>query len=250
MKTIVCVKDAASLGDEVAFTASGNAVDPEYLEYALNEWDPYATEEALRLRDLLGGEVVVASVGDMAAEHAVRRCMAMGADRGIRIAIDDIAVADALDVAEALAMVVREEQPDLVLCGVQSSDEASGAVGVALAALVDLPCETCVVGVTIADGVADVRRELEGGLIELRRLRLPAVLTVQTGINEPRYVTFRAIKQADQKALAVLAAPPPRSRSRTVRMRVPERDRHAVMLVGEVREQAGQIAALLHERLI
>jgi len=249
MKIVVCVKYAASLGDDVGFTEAGTAVDPDYLEHALNEWDAYAAEEALRLRDRSGGEVVVISAGDATVEPGIRRCLAMGADRGVRVATDETAGGDVLGVADALAGVVCEEQPDLVLCGMQSSDEANGAVGAALAALVGMPCETCVVGVTVADGAADVRRELEGGLIELRRVLLPAVLTVQAGINEPRYVTFRAIKQADQKELAVVAAPPPRRRSRTLRMRVPERDRHAVMLAGDAREQARQIAAILHERL-
>ena len=250
MRIIVCVKHAASVGDEVEFTPDGKAVARDFLDFALNEWDAYATEEALRLRDALGGEVVVVSVGDESVEPAIRRCLAMGADRGIRVWHDGLAESDALGMAQALAVAIRTEQADLILCGVQSSDEVSGTFGSALAANLDLPCETCVVGLAVTgDGAADVHRELDGGAIELRRLQLPAVVTVQTGINEPRYATFRAIKQADLKELSVRLAEVPKTRVRTLGMRVPVREHRAEMLVGPASAQAGRIAAILHERL-
>jgi len=250
MKIVVCVKQVASLGDEVAFTADGRAVDPDYLDLALNEWDAYATEEAIRLREANGGEVVVVTVGDEGADAAVRRCLAMGGDRGIRAWSDELRGADPIAIGQVLADVIRDEAPDLVLCGVQSSDEGSGAVGSALAAFLDLPCETCVVGLEHdRPGVARVRRELEGGLIELREVRLPAVVTVQTGINEPRYATFRAIKQADQKELAVRKAAVPVAHARVTRASEPVRGRHAEMLDGRPAEIADRIAAILKERL-
>jgi electron transfer flavoprotein beta subunit len=132
---------------------------------------------------------------------------------------------------------------------VQSSDEGSGAVGSALAAFLDLPCETCVVGLELESGVARVRRELEGGLIELREVRLPAVITVQTGINEPRYATFRAIKQADQKELSVREAAVPAPHARVTRASEPLRERHAEMLDGTPAQIAERIAAILKEKL-
>ena len=208
-------------------------MDPEYLDLALNEWDAYATEEALRLREAQGGEVVVVTVGDERSDPAVRRCLAMGADRGVRAWSDGLAVPMRSRWPGARGRGPRES-PDLVLCGMQSSDEASGAVGSALAAFLDLPCETCVVGLELgAGGTARVRRELEGGLIEVREVPIPAVITVQTGINEPRYATFRAIKQADQKELAVREAPVPEARARIVRMGEPVRERHAEMIGGK-----------------
>ena len=250
MRIIVCVKQAASLGDEVGFTGDGRAVDPDYLDFALNEWDAYATEEALRLREAQGGEVVVVTVGDEGSDPAVRRCLAMGANRGVRVWSDGLAGADPIAIGEVLAGVIRNEAPDLVLCGVQSSDEANGAVGSALAALLDLPCETCVVGLEYnASGTARVRRELEGGLVELREVRLPAVITVQTGINEPRYATFRAIKQADQKELALRDAAVPTAHARVVRMGEPVREHHAEMIDGKAPKVAERIAAILKERL-
>jgi electron transfer flavoprotein beta subunit len=250
MKIVVCVKQVGSLGDEVAFTADGRAVDPDYLDHAVNEWDAYATEEAIRLREANGGEVVVVTVGDESADAAVRRCLAMGGDRGVRVWSDELRGADPIAIGRVLADVVGDEGPDLVLCGVQSSDEGNGAVGSALAAFLDLPCETCVVGLELdRPGVARVRRELEGGLIELREVRLPAVVTVQTGINEPRYATFRAIKQADQKELAVRKAAVPAPHARVTRMSEPVRERHAEMLDGKPAQVAERIAAILKERL-
>jgi len=189
-------------------------------------------------------------VGDEGSDPAVRRCLAMGADRGVRAWSDGLAGADPIAIGEVLAGVIRDEAPDLVLCGVQSSDEANGAVGSALAAFLDLPCETCVVGLEYnASGTARVRRELEGGLVELREVRLPAVITVQTGINEPRYATFRAIKQADQKDLAVRETTIPDPHARVVRMAEPVRERHAEMIGGKAPQVAERIAAILKERL-
>src|SRR5919204_3350742 len=120
MRIVVCVKQVAVLGDEVEFLSDGRDVDPDYLDRAVNEWDLYATEEALQLCERVGeGEVVAVSVGDEEAEAALRRCLAMGASRAIRIDAD---AADPLAVARALAEAVAAEQADLVLCGVQSSD--------------------------------------------------------------------------------------------------------------------------------
>src|SRR5919202_3400872 len=181
MKVVVCVKQVATLGDEVEFTDDERDVDPDYLDFALNEWDTYATEEALRLRDATGeGEVVVVSLGDEDAEDAMRRCLAMGADRGIRIDAEE--ALDPIQVAHALAEVVREESPDLVFCGVQSADAVQAATGAALAELLGLPRVAVVTKIELGDGTATVNRELEGGLIDVTEVDTPAVMTIQTGI--------------------------------------------------------------------
>ena len=139
MKTVVCVKQVAVLGDEVEFTDDERDVDPDYLERSLNEWDVSAVEEALRIKESLGdGEVVVVTVGDDESEEALRRCLAMGADRAIRVAAEGIDDADPLTVARGLAAVAKREEPDLVLTGVQSSDSVQASTGVMLAELLDL----------------------------------------------------------------------------------------------------------------
>lgn len=251
MKIIVCVKQVAALGDEVEFTEDGRDVDPDFLDHALNEWDSYATEEALRLRDAGGeGEVVVVTVGDEDSEEAMRRALAMGADRGVRVWADELAGADPITVARALAEVVQDEDPDLVLAGVQSSDAVQAATGVALAELLGLPRAAVVTKVELGNGTATVHRELEGGLVDVVEVETPCVLTIQTGINEPRYATLRAIKQAEQKEIEErapgdLGTPAARVR----RMFVPAKGEGAEMLDGEPAAIARRIKEIVEERL-
>ncbi|HEX2044022.1 MAG TPA: electron transfer flavoprotein subunit beta/FixA family protein [Gaiellaceae bacterium] len=251
VKVAVCVKQVATLGDEVEFTDDERDVDPDFLDHALNEWDSYATEEALQLVERAGeGEVVVVSVGDDDAEDAMRRVLAMGAGRGIRIWSDGLTGADPITVARALAGVVREESPDLVLCGVQSSDSVQAATGVALAELLGLPHVAVVTKVSLGEGAATVNRELEGGLVDVVEVDTPCVLTIQTGINEPRYATLRAIKQAEQKEIEVRepdAVGEPAYRVR--RMFVPPKGEGAEMLDGSPTEIAQRIKEIVQERL-
>jgi electron transfer flavoprotein beta subunit len=251
MKIVVCVKQVALLGDEVDFTSDGRDVDRDYLEFAINEWDSYATEEAIRIREARGdGEVVIVTVGDEDAEDAMRRALAMGADRGIRVDGEGIEIGDPIATARALAEVVRRESPDLVLAGVQSSDAVQGATGVALAELLGLPRVAVVKKIELQAGTAVVHRELEGGLVDVMEVDLPAVLTIQTGINEPRYATLRAIKQAEQQEIEVVQPGdlgPPSARVR--RMFVPAKGEGAEMLGKDAAEVAQRIKAIVEEKL-
>ena len=248
MKVLVCVKQVAVLGDEVEFTDDERDVDPDYLDFALNEWDSYATEEALRLVEASGsGEVVVVSVGDEDMEDGMRRCLAMGADRGIRVEAE--ARLDPLQVARALAAVVQSESPDLVFAGVQSSDSVQAATGSALAGLLDLPSVAVVTKIDLGDGKATVNRELEGGLVDVVEVDTPAVITIQTGINEPRYATLRAIKQAEEKEIDVRQAGDlgdPGSRVR--KMFMPPKGEGAEMLDGGAAELARRIKEIVEEK--
>lgn len=260
MKIVVAVKSVATLDDEFELTGDASAVDPDYLEWDLNEWDGFSLEAALELREAEGeGEVVALTVGARDAEEALLSCLARGADRGVRIWDEALEGADALAVATVLAAAVEREAPDLVLCGVQSSDAVNGATGIALAGLLDLAHVAVVrrLDYDSATATATVERELEGGLVELLSVRLPALLTIQTGINQPRYATLRAIKQAREKPMAVedlaalglseadLAAV---AGSRRRELAVPDRGGGAEMLGGSVEEMAARIADLVKER--
>ena len=248
MKVVVCVKQVAALGDEVEFTDDERDVDPDYLDYALNEWDTYATEEALRLCEAGGdGEVVVVSVGPEDAEEAMRRCLAMGAHRGIRVDSEDRL--DPIQVAQALAEVVRAENPDLVFTGVQSADAVQAATGTALAELLDLPRVAVVTKIELGDGTATVNRELEGGVLDVVEVDTPALFTIQTGINEPRYATLRAIKQAEEKEIDVrqpgdLGEPA----YQVKKMFVPPKGEGAEMLNGSAADVAQKIKEIVEER--
>jgi electron transfer flavoprotein beta subunit len=249
VKVVVCVKRVGQLGDEVEFTDDERDVDPDFLDFALNEWDSYATEEALQLVERAGGgEVVVVSAGDEDAEDAMRRALAMGAERGIRVELSE--ALDPISVARALADPVQELSPDLVLCGVQSSDSVQAATGTALAELLGLPRVAVVTKVELGDGRATVHRELEGGLVDVTEVDLPALLTIQTGINEPRYATLRAIKQAEQKEIEVREpADVGEPTYRVRRMFVPPKGEGAEMLDGSPADVAQRIKGILEESL-
>lgn len=249
MKIVVCVKQIAALGDEVEFVEDERDVDPDFLDFTLNEWDSFATEEALQIRERAGeGEVVVVTVGDEDAEDALRRCLAMGADRAIRVDVE--ARLDPLQVARLLAEVVRDESPDLVFCGVQSADSVQAATGTALAELLGLPRVAVVTKIDLGEGTATVNRELEGGLVDVVEVDTPCLLTIQTGINEPRYATLRAIKQAEQKDIDVRDPSDPGDAAYAVRrMFVPPKGEGAEMLDGSPTEIAQRIKELVEEKM-
>jgi electron transfer flavoprotein beta subunit len=207
MKTVVCVKQVIEVSAFVEFDERGTDVDPAFMEPQLNEADTYAVEEGLRLREAAGqGEVVVVTAGGEGAEEALRTCLAMGADRAVRVSCEGDALHDPLRVAHALAVAVRAEEPDLVLCGVQSSDAAQQSTGPALAAALELPCISVVTKVEAETASPTVRlhREFEGGLVEVVEVDRPAVLTVQTGLNTPRFGNFKEKLKAKKAVIQVV----------------------------------------------
>lgn len=245
MKIVACVKQVGVASDEIAFVADGREVDPDYLDVALNEWDACALEQALQLVEAHGGEVVAMTVGDEAADAALRRALALGAVRAVRV---EGGGSDPIAVAHALAAAIRGEQPDLVLCGAQSSDVANGATPAALAALLDLAFAAVAVAVAGAGGTLLVERELEGGLRERVELDLPALVSVQTGIVQPRYVTFRALKAADAAEIDLRGPVEVRGAARVRRLALPERAASAELLTGDAAAVAARIVELVAER--
>lgn len=259
MKVVVPVKQVAALDDEFELLEDGSGVDPDRIEWDLNEWDTFSLEAAVQLRDSVGdGEVVAVTVGDEEAGEGLLTALAKGADRAVRIWDETLAAADPLAVARVLAAAVAPESPDLVLCGVQSSDAVNSATGIALAGHLDLPHVAVVKGIELDGTSLTVERELEGGLVELLRIALPALLTVQTGINEPRYATLRAIKQAREKPLTVLSLAEvglaaddvaAAAGSHLRRLAHPEQGEGAEMLNGSTAEVAARIATIVRERI-
>jgi electron transfer flavoprotein beta subunit len=190
---------------------------------------------------------VVVTVGDEEAEVALRRCLAMGADRAIRVDSEPL---DPISTARALAPVVAAESPDLVLAGVQSADSVQGSTGTALAELVGLPRVAVVTRLEWnGSGPATVDRELEGGLVDVVEVDTPALLTIQTGINQPRYANLRAIKQADREEIAVVAAETGEPAYRIRRMFTPRRGEGAQLLDGGPAQVAERILEIVRERM-
>ena len=259
MKILVTVKEVAEVDDE--FDISGLDIDSGSLEYDLNEWDDYAVEEAVQISEENDDvEVVTVTIGPERSEETIRMALAKGADRALRVWDDTLESAQFLDVstkAELLAAVVEAEEPDFVLTGVQAGDDANGATGVALAERIGFEWGAVVnsLDLDIDAGVASVRRELEGGVEELTDVELPAVLTIQTGINEPRYASLRGIRQAQRKPLehqtlgdigldeSVVETPVERTS-----MYEPESEGDATIWEGSADETAGELATFLRDK--
>lgn len=263
MKVLVPVKQVARLREDFdagAARAGDCAVElaADALEWAPNEWDAFSLEAALALSEDGGGETVVVTVGDERAEESLRAGLAMGADRAVRVWDETLAGADALAIARVLAAVAGAERPELILCGAQSSDAASAATGVALAGLLDL-AHVAVVEQIERDGEhLIVQRQLEGGAVELLSVPLPALLTVQSGINAPRRPNLRAIKQARAASVAVLGLADvgldpgtvaASAGSRTVGLTPRARGGGATLLEGPPAEIAARIAEIVGEAM-
>jgi electron transfer flavoprotein beta subunit len=261
VRIVVPVKQVAVLDEEFHLLEARPGVDPDALDWELNEWDEFSLETALRLQEAQGdSEVLAISVGQEEAEEGLRACLAKGASRAQRIWDDSLDGADPLAVARVLAAAVERESPDLVLCGVQSSDGVHSATGVALAAHLGLTRVAVVTNLDYdaATSSATVERELEGGLVELLRVPLPALLTIQTGINEPRYANLRAIKQAKEKPLDVLSlsdvgldegALAAAAGSHVRSMAPPDAGKGAEMLNGSASAVAQRIAEIVKEQM-
>ena len=205
-RVLVAVKRVGELNPEFAIDEDANTIADEHFEHELNEWDEAALEEALLLIEGLGaGEIVAVTIGPEDAEDTLRRALAKGAHRGVRVWDESLRDADPVTIARVLAGVAAQESPDMVLTGAQSADLGHGATGSALARILGMPLAAVVLGMEWDGGDAmTVTRELEGGMRQQLSLPTPALLTVQTGGSTPRYATMRMIKQARKKPIAVV----------------------------------------------
>jgi electron transfer flavoprotein beta subunit len=179
-------------------------IKKDQLAFVLNDWDNYAIEEAILLKEKHDGTVTAITVGNEDDEEVLRRCLAMGADRAIRIAVDDTGRFDSYGISKILSRVVKDLPFDLVFTGVLADDDYSGMVGMMMAEQLKINHANAVIAIEIEDGKARTTSELEGGLSEVSLIELPALLTIQTGINEPRYVSILGIRKAAKKELKVM----------------------------------------------
>ncbi len=204
MRIAVCVKQVPDTEARLRVRKDGQWIDEEDLPFVINENDEYALEEALRLAEATGGEVVVFSLGPERVREALRKALAVGAARAVHLKDEAFLGGDALATGRALAAAIRGESFDLVLTGSQSDDAGYGATGTIIAGELGWPHAWLVMGVELEDGGKSVKvtREMESGLNELSRIGLPAVLQIQAGINHPRYASLKGIMQAKKKEIA------------------------------------------------
>ena len=223
----------------------------------MNEPDAYALEEALRLREKHGGEVVVCTAGPARASQVLREALARGADRAIHVEDDRLGTADPFVVAEVLAGAVRDEKFDLILTGLQSDDQGAAQTGVILADRLGLPHATIVMDVQLPEGsdpekgavpLLRVKRELEGGWFQWVQMPLPALLTIQSGINQLRYATLKGIMAAKKKEIrkVVVTALPP-ARLTVVNLDVPRKTKQTQMIAGSSAEAAKGLVLKLRD---
>ncbi len=245
MKIVVCLKQVPDSETRVKLDPTGKSLDSAGVSLVVNPYDEYAIEEALKLKEAAGaGEVIILTLGASGAATAIRNALAMGADRGILLKADT-ANADARAISEALSSTIKELSPDLVLCGKQAIDDDGAQVGPRIAELLGWPCVTVVTKLEISPGKVRAEREIEGG-IEVCECALPAVITAQKGLNEPRYASLKGIMAAKKKEIleqdVTLSAPGLVTSS----MSLPA-GRSAGRMVGSGKEAVPELVRILRE---
>src|SRR6202142_3683292 len=252
LKIGVCVKQVPAKDAPLAIVEGGAWIRESDIGFETNEPDGFALEEALRLKEKHGGEVIALSMGPERAKQAIKEALAKGADRGIHVADDKFFALDPLLAARSLAAAIEREKPDLVLTGLESDDQGSGQTGVLLAQLLGVPHATLIMQIDALDGRLRVKRELESGWFQWIELPLPAVLTIQSGINKVRYATLKGIMAAKKKEIATITREslgvthdPPQ---RIERIYVPSKTKKTEFLTGTPKEVAAKlIEKLKHE---
>jgi electron transfer flavoprotein beta subunit len=245
MKIIVSVKQVPSRDSALKVKANGKWLDESDLSFEMNEPDAYALEEALQLKEKLGGEVVVLSAGPERVTQTIREALAKGADRAIHVELDEDAVLDALATAHILAKALEGEAPDLILTGLQSDDLGYGQTGVVLAELLGFAHATIVMEVESLGTTIRVKRELEDGWFQNVVLPLPAVLTIQSGIKKLRYATLMGIKKAKTKEVKKIPATSAISAAQIEKVYLPQRNKQSQILTGDPRDVAKQLVEKL-----
>jgi electron transfer flavoprotein beta subunit len=249
MKILVALKQVPARDSVLEIDPSGRSLVSASLASEINEPDAYALEAALQLRDQLDGQVVVLCAGPESAASSIREALAKGADRAIHVLDDSLDEWDPLCLARLLARAVETELPDLVLTGLQSDDTGSGQTGVLLASILGLPHATIVMKIEVSGASLQVKRELENGWFQNVSMPLPAVLTVQSGINKLRYATLMGIKKAKTKEVRTLTAAGLKVSLEPglvlERLTLPRRSKETVLLAGSPAEQAAQLVEKL-----
>ena len=245
MKIAVCIKRVPDSETRVKIAPDGKSIDEAGVKYVLNPYDEYAVEEALRRKEQAGsGEIVVIALGPAAAQETIRTALAMGADRGVLLQAEGTHP-DGLETAKALATELKDAGCDLILFGKMAIDDYNHQVGPMIAELLDLPCVTTVAHLEIEGRKGTAEREIEGG-VEVVEFPLPAVLTTDKGLNEPRYPALKGIMAAKKKPLDVKPISPGPGALEIIALTLPP-ERQAGKIVGEGSAAVPELVRLLRE---
>ena len=248
MKIAVCIKQVPTREWQPRLTDDKTWIREQDASFEMNEPDAYALEEALRLREKHSGEVVVCAAGPARVQQVIREALARGADRAIHVEDDRLASADASVTADALVAAMADERFDLVLTGLQSDDLGQAQAGVVLAERLGIPHSTIIMEVHVEGSSLRVKRELEGGWFQWIAMPLPALLTIQSGINQLRYATLKGIMAAKKKEIKMVAMPPDlQSGQKIVSLAAPARAKQTHMISGSAGDAAKELVRVLRE---
>jgi electron transfer flavoprotein beta subunit len=247
MKIVAAIKQVPSRDSLLRINASGKWIEEGDLSWEINEPDAYALEEALQLKEKLGGEVVVICAGPDRATQTIREALAKGADRAIHIETGDNTPTDPLALARLLSSALESEKPDLILTGLQSDDLGYGQTGVVLAEIMGLPHATIIMNVEPDGDGIKVKRELEDGWFQNVWMPLPALLTIQSGATKLRYATLMGIKRAKTKEVRKVAAPNGAAQPTVQldRIYLPEKSKRSQIFEGDPKQAAAQLVEKL-----
>jgi len=256
---IVCVKQVPETAEaDMKINSTGKGIEKTGLVFDINEWDDYALEEAVRLKEKFGGAVTAITIGTEDADNTLRKCLARGADKAIRLTDPKFENSDGYAIAKILHKVIKDMPFNLVLTGAQADDDSYAVVGPFLAELLGIPHATMVKKIELNGEVAKINRELEGGLQEIVEVKMPSVLAIQTGINEPRYVSIMGTRKAMQKEIKILSLTETGLSENEVgeagswvtiqKMYVPPVEKLAEFLKGSPEEIASKIAEILRAK--
>jgi len=245
MKIAVAVKQVPAKDAPLRIAESGDWIRETDIGFEMNEPDTFALEEGLRLKEKHGGEVVAVSMGPERAKQTIKEALAKGADRGIHVADDKFYLLDPLGAAKSLAAAIEKEKFELILTGLQSDDHGFGQTGVLLAELLGLPHATLIMQIDVQDGRMRLKRELEAGWFQWVELPLPAVLTIQSGINKVRYASLKGIMAAKKKEIATIQRTAlgvtQEATQRVERIYVPQKTKKTEFITGNAKEAAAKL---------
>lgn len=249
MKIVVAIKQVPVRDSQLRVDAAGRWIQEGDLSFEINEPDAYALEEALQLKEKHGGEVIALCAGPARAQQTIREALAKGADRALHIEAEDLNTLDTLGVATLLAGALKDEKPDLILTGLQSDDLGYGQTGVVLAELLGIAHATIIMQVEVDGPAIRVKRELEDGWFQHIAMPLPAVLTIQSGINKLRYATLMGIKKAKTKEIKPVPVASlggsPAAIATLGKIYVPQRTKQAQIFEGDVKQSAAKLVEKL-----
>lgn len=251
MKLLVCIKQVPDMESRFRIDEDGIWYDRADLAWRMNEYDEYGVEQAVQLKEQTGGDLTVLCVGPEQVKETMKKALAMGCDRGVHIADDQVHLRDPYEVASIIADFARDKGFDLIFTGMQSQDRGSGQVGVIAAELLSVTAVTTIVEFSCEGSTITVSRELEGGVKARVEAQLPALVTCQLGLNTPRYPTLPNIMKAKKKEMVTIGVETlakAEGLQKTMKISFPEKRQGGLVLEGEAGEIADRLIALLKDK--